>query len=218
MQALIFNLSMPRKKTIYSDKYPYHVTTRSNHKTWFQVDLKYVWKIALESLEIAHKKHFVSIHAFVLMNNHYHLVLSTPDANIDKFMYEFNKNFSLKLRIKTKRVNRMFGGRYKWSLIKDIQHYYHVMKYVYLNPNKANIVQDATKYPFSTLYIQKHERFFPTPLCPYMNTLSPDFLDWIHEKHTEEQNVCITKGLQRTRFRFSGTRESRHPPSFKPYG
>jgi len=109
------------------------------------------WNIARRSFSLAYEKHPIILHSFVLMENHYHLVLQTPDENIDRFMYEFNKNFSLELRQKTGLINRMFGGRYKWTLIKDKQHYFHVMKYVYLNPVKAGVVEVAEDYQYSTL-------------------------------------------------------------------
>ncbi|MFT6069350.1 MAG: putative transposase [Bacteriovoracaceae bacterium] len=170
---------MPRKLTYRTDQFPYHITSRSNHRTWFKIDLKEVWEISLESIRLAHEKHSVSIHAFVLMSNHYHLVLDTPLKNVDQFMYEFNKNFSLQIRIKSKKINRMFGGRYKWSLITSDTHYANVLKYVYLNPNKALIVNDATKYEFSTLYLQSKNLPFVTKLNPYINPTSESFLNWL---------------------------------------
>ncbi|MFT6069645.1 MAG: putative transposase [Bacteriovoracaceae bacterium] len=205
---------MPRKLTYRTDQFPYHITSRSNHRTWFQIDLEEVWRISLESIKIANRKHPVSIHAFVLMSNHYHLLLDTPLKNIDSFMYELNKNFSLEIRIKTKKINRMLGGRYKWSLITSDIHYANVLKYIYLNPNKASIVDDATKYPLSTLYLQTRSLPFVTDLSPYINPTDINFLTWLKSGHTKEQAESITSGLKKTNFKFSGSREKRNPPDF----
>lgn len=49
-----------------------------------------VWQICLDCMKEAHQKHKVEVISFVLMSNHYHLLLRTPDANLDLFMYEFN--------------------------------------------------------------------------------------------------------------------------------
>ncbi len=209
---------MPRKKTILSDKFPYHVTTRSNHKSWFQISLVKVWEIALNALHFAHEKYPIRLHGFVLMNNHYHLVLDTPNSDINLFMYEFNKNFSLQLRIETQLINRMFGGRYKWSLIQNRDQYFHVMKYVFLNPVKVKIVDDATKYKYSSLYVEKNKSHFPIQVQPYFKVLDVRFLNWIHQMHTEEQNHSIIRGLRKSTFRFSGTRQIRNPPNFDCFG
>lgn len=208
---------MPRKKIILTDKFPYHVYNRSNHKQWFSIPMQNVWRIALDSLEIAHKKHSGIVHAFVLMSNHYHLIISTPRANLSDFMYEFSKNFSLKLRSESNQINKMFGSRYKWSLIEEQRHYYQVMKYVFLNPNKAGIINDVTMYPYSSLHYQKYELPFPMPIRPNLNTLDQDFLKWVHEEHDEKQRESIGLGLRRSKFRYSGTREMRRPPAFTEF-
>ena len=82
---------MPRKNLIRCNNLPYHVTSRANNKEWFALPMDQVWKICQDCLKAAFDLHKVEIIAFVLMNNHYHLILRTPDANLDQFMYEFNK-------------------------------------------------------------------------------------------------------------------------------
>jgi putative transposase len=205
---------MTRKKLIYSKEFPYHVISRSNHKTWFHIPLTEVWRIVTKSLFVANKKFPIDLHAFVLMSNHYHMVLTTPDGNISDFMYEFNKNFSLELRIKSHLINRMFGGRYKWSLIQNQKHYYEVMKYVFLNPNKAGMTQDASDYEFSTLNIQKKNLYFPLTIKSNFNTLDSNFLNWVHSEHSEEQRNSISRGLKKSLFQFAGSRENRRVPHF----
>ena len=147
------------------------------------------------------------------MSNHYHLVIDTPNCDIDKFMYEFNKSFSLKLRKETNMINRMFGGRYKWSIIKDRSHYFHVMKYVFRNPVKAKITSTVEQYNYSTINIILNKKQFPTKIKPYINILK--YLNWFNETHTQEQNNSITSGLNKTIFTYSGSREKRKPPTFK---
>ena len=73
---------MPRKKLIRTDQFPYHVTTRTNNKNWFSLPLEETWNICLRSLHKANKLNKVNLHAFVLMKNHYHLLLETPEANL----------------------------------------------------------------------------------------------------------------------------------------
>lgn len=197
---------MPRKKTIRTNEFPYHVVSRTNQRNWFQIPMKEVWKLAMSALNIANNKHPVNIHAFVLMSNHYHLVVDTPDSNIDKFMYEFNKNFSLTLRISSRLQNKMFGGRYKWSLLTSKSYYMNVLKYVFRNPIKANICSIVEDYPFSSL------RKFPLNLCPYIDP--GEFLEWFNEAHDEKQNESIKKGLRNSNFSYCASREDRIPPDY----
>ena len=206
---------MPRKNLVRTSHFPYHITTRSNQRQWFVIDLKDVWEITLNSLYEANNIHPVRIHGFVLMGNHYHLVVDTPDSNIDKFMYEFNKRFSLALRISSGKINKMFGGRYKRSLIQNRSHYLNVLKYVYRNPVKANIVNRVESYRFSTLYAELKHSSLPFRLHSYVNVY--DYLEWFNSNHTDLQNESIKKGLKKTVFNYSGTRERRAPPCFDSF-
>jgi len=81
---------MPRKNLIRTNLYPYHVTIRSNNKEWFDLPREIVWKICLRAMVLANQKHPVRIQAFVLMANHYHLLIWTPQCNLDRFMSVFN--------------------------------------------------------------------------------------------------------------------------------
>ncbi|MDH4466685.1 MAG: hypothetical protein QE271_01395 [Bacteriovoracaceae bacterium] len=102
------------------------------------------------ALEVAQKNAPISIHAFVLMANHYHLVATTPNNDIDSFMMNFNKNFSEKLKSLSGAINQKFGGRYKWCIIENQNYYYNVMRYVFRNPVRAGLVKKVENYPYST--------------------------------------------------------------------
>lgn len=145
---------MPRKPLIRSDKHFYHVVTRSNHKDWFALPMEKVWKLFLNSLALAQEKYPAKIGPFILMSNHYHLLILTPNSNLDQFMYELNKNFSLKLRTESLMVNRMFGGRYKGCLIKNQNYLWNTWKYIFQNPIRANITDKVEDYPFGSLKIE----------------------------------------------------------------
>jgi putative transposase len=193
---------MPRRNLIKTSSAPYHIVSRSNHKFWFHLSLPDVWKIAENSFEKAHSKHPVRLHAFVLMINHYHLLLTTPDENIDKFMYEFNKTFSLELRQKTNLVNRMFGGRYKWSLIQEKTHYLHVLKYIYRNPVKAKIANDVRDYTFSTLNSnlgRSSECWNLVSKSGYQNYT--EFINWLNAANKPQDDDLIKNGLNRSKFK-----------------
>ena len=142
---------MPRKKLIRCSDTSYYVTIKSS-SSWFYQPLRRFWKIACESLTKAEEKYPVSIHAFVLMSNHYHLVLDTPDSNIDKFMYEFNKNFSLALRKYSKKGEATFKSRYRWCLVEK-KYISLVLRYIAPTENYTYklIARDCIKNEISPL-------------------------------------------------------------------
>ncbi len=149
---------MPRKNFIRTTQYFYHVYNRSNQKIWYTCSMDRVWDIAINSLAKANSRHPIQIAQFVLMQNHYHMLVRTPNGNLDKFMYEFGKNFSLGLRIETHLINRMFSGRYKWSVIAHEQYLRIVYNYIYQNPIRAGLSDDIHNYPYSTAFRHFNEK------------------------------------------------------------
>jgi putative transposase len=77
------------------------------------------------------------------------MLIQTPDSNIDRFMYFFNKEFSRKLRLEAGLSNRMFVSNYKWCLVTSDQYFNNVFRYIYQNPLRANIVKNV-----KAIYIQ----------------------------------------------------------------
>ena len=141
---------MPRRLLIRTNSHPYHITSRSHNKDWFSLPLNEVWNFCLKALDFAHNKNPISIHAFVLMGNHYHLVATTPNNDIDSFMMHFNKSFSEKIKSSSGAINQKFGGRYKWCIIEHQNYFYNVMRYVFRNPVRAGLVKKVESYPYST--------------------------------------------------------------------
>lgn len=189
---------MPRRKLIRQNEFPYHVTSRSRNQEWYQLDLSTVWLCCLESLRIAKEKHPCSLHSFVLMNNHYHLILTSMDGKIDQFMYEFNKNLSLRIRERSKRVNQIFGGRYKWLILSNEKIIMNFLRYVYRNPVKAKMIESCEEYPFSSLstsslysFSKKSDLF--SPLFEY----DIYHLAWFNRKPEEIEELAIGLSLKR---------------------
>jgi len=81
------------------------------------------------------RKLLVDIHAFVLMPNHYHILLSArKDGGITKFMKKLNMGYAKYFNQKYERKGALFEGRYKFILIKDESHFIHLPYYIHLNP------------------------------------------------------------------------------------
>ena len=188
---------MGRKLLIRTNKYPYHITTRSRNRDWYNISTNDIWKIYLEALAHANKKYFVILHAFVLMNNHYHIILSTPNSNIDRFMFELNRIVSLKIRSTSKRTNQIFGGRYKWSLICDTKYLHNVCKYVYQNPLKVNLVKCCEDYRFSSLNRDGMKDLSFIKLNPLIDIYDPNIINWLNKQINRTEDSSIKLGLTR---------------------
>ncbi len=185
---------MPRARTIRQSIYPYHVTTRSNDQMWFEIPMQEVWNIALRALRDAHERQPIELISFVLMNNHYHLILKTPLGNIDKFMMEFNARFSKGIRFQCKRRNRIWGGRYHWCLIKSNHYLQNCYRYVYQNPIRASIVSRAENYPYSTLFYIHRSINFIIPIFDQYGFKDDYGLKWLNDEI--ESIDKIRKGLK----------------------
>ncbi len=90
------------------------------------------------------------IHSYVMMDNHYHLILQTPKANLSKIMHYLNTSYAIYFNSKRKRVGPLYQGRYKAILIQQDEYLHHLSRYIHLNPVRVKKVRDPIKYPWSS--------------------------------------------------------------------
>ncbi|MGI4993298.1 transposase [Halobacteriovorax sp. GFR7] len=200
---------MPRKPIIRTNLCPYHVYIRTNNKEWFDIPMPTVWNYCLKSIKYAQNHHPVEIQAFVLMTNHYHLLIWTPNFDIDRFMFFMNSHLSKLIRRETGRINRIFGDRYKWSIVKDQKYYQTVLRYVYQNPNRKGITQKCQDYEFSTLsYVIKNEDLGFKLKDPIIGD-TKNFLEWVNQEDEKFSSTRIKDALTRPEFKIKNNRTSR---------
>ncbi|MFH1347005.1 MAG: transposase [Spirochaetota bacterium] len=81
------------------------------------------------------RKLLVDIHAFVLMPNHYHILLSPrKEKGISRFMKKLNMGYAKYFNQKYERKGTLFERRYKFIIVKDNSHFIHLPYYIHLNP------------------------------------------------------------------------------------
>lgn len=88
----------------------------------------------LELLETLHDRYRVYIHAYALMDNHYHALLQTPDANLSQGMQWLHGSYSAWYNAKHRRVGPLFQGRYRAIPVENGAWAYALSVYVHLNP------------------------------------------------------------------------------------
>lgn len=188
---------MPRRKLIRQNTFPYHVTTRTNNKDWFKIPLCDVWDICKEAFIYSLKRRQVVVHCFVLMGNHYHLLMTTPESNIDEFMKYFNLRLSQLISKESRVINHKFSNRYKWTIVDNQKYLKHVYRYIYQNPVRARLVVNPLEYPYSSLHFTRFESkyFNHQPHFQYYKNKA-----WFEERLSEEFNKILKLGLRHKSF------------------
>lgn len=195
-------LKMPRKKLILTSKAPYHVVNRSNNKELFYLPLQKLWPIFIENLKKIETHFNCEIHAFVLMNNHYHLIISTPDNNLGEAMKYLHREIARRANWKAKRINHFFGGRYKWSLIYEEIYYWNAVKYVLRNPVKAGISDRVENYPYSSFGMGKGDyRWKMVDFFHDKDKLIELDTTWLNENFKDDHEDLIKLALRRREFK-----------------
>ena len=137
---------MPRSIRI---EYPgafYHVMARGNRREAIfhdEADRRFF----LQTLGEACKMTGWRIHAWVLLSNHYHLFVETPDANLSRGMQWLQNTFTRRLNTRHRLWGRLFGDRYKAVLVEGQAGYYYetLLDYIHLNPVRCGLVRPQRK-------------------------------------------------------------------------
>ena len=123
----------------------YHITSRGNERK--KIFIEDADKIKfLEILEDYHNRFNILIHGYVLMDNHYHLVVETPKGNLTKIMHGVNGRYTGSFNRKYRRSGHLFQGRYKGILVDKDAYLVQLSRYVHLNPVRAKIVERPEQY------------------------------------------------------------------------
>ena len=122
----------------------YHVMARGNRRQRiFRDDAD--WRGFLGVLGEACERTGWWVHAWVLMGNHYHLLVETPEGNLVEGMKWLQNTYTRRFNCRHGLWGRMFGDRYKSVLVEGAQPYYYetLMDYIHLNPVRAGLVDVA---------------------------------------------------------------------------
>jgi putative transposase len=148
--------------------YPQHVIQRGNNRqAIFATAADY--QFLLELLDEGARKFGLSIHAYVLMENHFHLLATPQDEDsLPRTMQAVGRRYVRHFNDSQRRTGTLWEGRYKSTLIQSERHLLTCMAYIDLNPVRAGLVQSARDYMWSSHahYIgQRQDRLItPHPL------------------------------------------------------
>jgi putative transposase len=104
----------------------------------------------------------LAIYAYVLMGNHYHLLVRTREANLSAAIQWLGVSYSTWHNVRHDRIGHLFQGRFKSFLIAEDSYLYRLLLYIHRNPLRAEFVKRLADYPWSSYRALAYGRGGPT--------------------------------------------------------
>lgn len=173
--ATCYPLAMARPLRIQFEGAVYHVTSRGNARLDIFLDDTDRARFLKAFGRVVDRFGWIC-HAYCLMNNHYHLLIETPEANLSRGMQLLNGIYTQAFNRRHGRVGHVLQGRFKAILVEIESYLLELARYVVLNPVRAKVVRHPRQYRWSSYRATAGE------------AESPDFLtaEWILSQFDED--------------------------------
>ncbi len=136
----------------------YHVLSRGNEKREIFYDEKDYFKF-LDIISKMIERFKVEVHAYVLMKNHYHLLIRTKEANLSRAIQWLGVSYSVWFNRRHQRSGHLFQGRFKSFLIENDRYFTAMCLYIHGNPLRAGIVKGLSDYKWSSYQAYADKRY-----------------------------------------------------------
>lgn len=156
---------MPRLPRIAFADGVYHITNRGLERRNIVADDqdRRAW---LRLLDRISRRYGWRVFAYVLLDNHFHLFLRTPQPNLSEGMHDFESGYVTLFNRRHGRTGPLFQGRFKAIAVEREGHAWELSRYVHLNPVRAKIVASPAAHVWSSY------QFYLNPQG------APAWLDW----------------------------------------
>jgi putative transposase len=141
---------MGRPLRVIQTVLPYHLVCRTNNRT-FRFNQRQAIRIIFQALKETIEKYNLLVHHIVLMSNHYHIVATATEENLNRAMQYFNSRVAVRYNKFVRKSGHLWGDRYGSCIIDTDEHYLACVRYIYRNPKRAGMVQDIREFPDSSL-------------------------------------------------------------------
>lgn len=141
---------MPRRPRTHLDDVPLHIVQRGHNRApcFFAEEDYFTY---LHWLGEALKETGCALHAYALMTNHVHLLLSPSQAAlVPRLMISLGRRYVQYINTTYRRTGTLWDSRYKSSLIQAETYLLTCMRYIELNPVRAAMVDDPAHYPWTS--------------------------------------------------------------------
>jgi REP element-mobilizing transposase RayT len=127
----------------------YHITSRGNERKDIFTDSADYYKL-LSYLEHVALRYKPIVYCYCVMENHYHLLLETPQPNLSRLMRDLNGAYTIYFNRRHKRSGHLFQGRYKAILVDKESYLLELSRYIHLNPVRAKIAKFPEEHKYSS--------------------------------------------------------------------
>jgi len=185
---------MPRSNRTDVGNYCYHIINRANARLpiFFKEEDYILFEKALEE---AKERYNMRILAYMLMPNHFHLVLYPKnDGDLQKFMQWLTLTHTQRWHQQknTKGTGHLYQGRYKSFLIEEDNHLLSVIRYVERNALRAKLVKKAENWKFCSLWRRFYGKDQQKKFLSEWPILEPkEYLSFVNIPQTNEEEEKI---------------------------
>lgn len=127
----------------------YHVISRGNDREVVYLDDHDRMRF-LELLDRVVERYRLLCHSYCLMDNHYHLLLETPKANLSLAMRQLNGLYAQGFNRRNGRCGHLFQARFRAILVEKESHFLRAARYIVRNPVRARICELPRQWPWSS--------------------------------------------------------------------
>lgn len=155
---------MPRRQILLRAGYAYHVFNRGhNRERIFFERENYLF--FLRRMREYLSTDIVTVIAYCLMPNHYHLLVTLNTDDFAETMGILTMSCAKAINERYKRVGTLFQGRFRAVLVDRDEYLLHLSRYIHLNPEAAGLVAQAQDWEFSSYrdYVGLREGSLPNP-------------------------------------------------------
>jgi REP element-mobilizing transposase RayT len=125
----------------------------------------------------------ITIHAFTILPNHYHILLETHKENLSEAMRFLNSAYAAWYNYKTGRVGHLWKGRFESYMLFDEDHFWKVVKYIERNALVLGLVDDITEYEYQSLALRLKKTKFHEVIEGSKILTKPldEYIEWLRK-------------------------------------
>lgn len=149
----------------------YHVIQRGNNKEIIFKENKEK-EFLIDDIVKRKISYGYKLLGYVIMDNHYHLLIQTLDKSLQKIMHGINNRYSKYFNYKNKRTGHLFEGRYKAIPVQDESYLLSLIRYIHQNPVRAGMYCNAKDYEWSSDYCYRNNKGDKVDIEIILDTIS----------------------------------------------
>lgn len=196
---------MARQKRYWHPDFFFHITMRGNNRQPIfkeSEDMSELFRV----LSYAHDLYQFEIVSYCIMNNHYHLLIRSPEVPLSQVMMLVNKRYTDYYKKKYRFSGQLYEKRYFSEVVEDAQGVLEVSRYIHRNPieTKTPMVDQMEQYPYSSYRFYKYQQAIEYPflnleLLPTLFKTQPqqslkyfcEFTEQMPSEDKQESNVHL---------------------------